>query len=62
VAGLDSTSTVIYTDPELWRAVFSVNVDGVINACRSVLPIIVDQRHGFSVNVASVAGLVEVVP
>jgi NAD(P)-dependent dehydrogenase (short-subunit alcohol dehydrogenase family) len=58
VAGIGSTQTVLDTPPELWEAVFAVNVRGVFNTCRAVLPGMIGRGGGVVVNAASIAGLV----
>lgn len=57
-AGIGSTDTVPNTSNEVWAAVFAVNVTGVFNTCRAVMPGMVARGGGAIVNVASVAGLV----
>ena len=42
--------------PEAWRRVMAVNVDGVFNCCRAVLPAMARAGYGRVVNIASVAG------
>lgn len=58
VAGIGSTQTVIDTPPELWDAVFAVNVTGIFHTCRAVLPGMIERGAGVIVNAASVAGLI----
>jgi NAD(P)-dependent dehydrogenase (short-subunit alcohol dehydrogenase family) len=41
----------------IWDATFKVNVYGVINCCKAVLPQMLEQRAGAIVNVASLSGL-----
>lgn len=56
VAGIMDGMTPLHeTDDALWRRVFAVNVDGTFNLSRAVLPLMVDQRRGAIVNVASEA-------
>jgi NAD(P)-dependent dehydrogenase (short-subunit alcohol dehydrogenase family) len=43
------------TDDE-WRTTFSVNVDGVFNLCRAVVPAMREKGWGRIVNIASIAG------
>jgi NAD(P)-dependent dehydrogenase (short-subunit alcohol dehydrogenase family) len=58
VAGIGSTQNVVETPPELWDAVFAVNVRGIFNVSRAVLPGMIARRAGVIVNAASVAGLI----
>ncbi len=58
VAGIGSTQNVVETPPELWDAVFAVNVRGIFNTCRAVVPGMVERGGGVIVNAASIAGLV----
>ncbi len=41
---------------DAWRRVLSVDLDGVFNCCKAVLPHMQSQRRGWIVNVASIAG------
>jgi 3-oxoacyl-[acyl-carrier protein] reductase len=43
---------------ETWQWIFSVNVMGVINGCRAVIPIMKSQRSGSIINAASMYGIV----
>ena len=52
-------------DPFVWDALIKVNLEGVFNGCRAVIPHMVRRRRGSIVNISSiggVAGLVEVIP
>ncbi len=42
--------------PQEWRQVMAVNVDGVYLVCRAVVPVMIGQRYGRIVNIASIAG------
>jgi NAD(P)-dependent dehydrogenase (short-subunit alcohol dehydrogenase family) len=42
--------------PDAWRQVFAVNLDGVFNCCRAVVPRMRARDYGRIVNIASVAG------
>jgi len=41
---------------EEWQKTFSVNVNGVFNMCRAVVPVMRERRWGRIVNIASIAG------
>ncbi len=58
VAGTGSTQNVVETPPELWDAVFAVNVRGIFNTARAVLPGMIERGGGVIVNAASIAGMV----
>lgn len=58
IAGIGSTDTVVGTTPDVWEAVFAVNVRGIFNTCRAVLPGMIDRSRGVIVNLASVAGMI----
>lgn len=58
VAGImDGMMPLHETEDELWRRVFSVNVDGTFALSRAVLPAMLAQGGGSIVNVASEASL-----
>lgn len=61
-AGVASVGDVVDSTEADWQRVFAVNVFGVANMCRMVIPIMRDQGAGAVVNICSVAaavGLVE---
>ena len=51
-----STLPVVETDPAEWRRVVEVNLLGVYNACRLVVPVMQKAGRGRIVNIASLAG------
>ena len=56
VAGIMDGMTPLHeTEDALWRRVFAVNVNGTFNLSRAVLPLMMQQRRGAIVNVASEA-------
>ncbi|MFC7528703.1 SDR family NAD(P)-dependent oxidoreductase [Actinoplanes sp. GCM10030250] len=58
VAGVvDDFSPIHETSDEIWRHVFTVNVDGVFKLTRAVVPAMLTARRGAIVNVASEAAL-----
>lgn len=44
--------------PEEWKRTLDVNIGGVINGCRAVMPFFRDRSEGHIINTASFAGLV----
>jgi NAD(P)-dependent dehydrogenase (short-subunit alcohol dehydrogenase family) len=42
--------------PEAWKEVLAINLDGVFNCCRAVVPQMRERNYGRIVNIASVAG------
>ena len=58
-AGIEgSVATTAEYDEAMFDAVMSVNVKGVFLGMRHILPVMLKQKHGAIVNIASVAGLV----
>ena len=49
------------TSDEEWHAMFNVNVHGVFNCTRAVVPTMIQQQSGHIVNISSIAGKVAVV-
>jgi len=54
-AGVASFGPVAGTKPADWDGMLAVNLRGVMVTCRAVLPIMMRQRRGTIINVASVA-------
>lgn len=52
-AGIFSRSTLVETSDEEFARTFAVNVGGVFNCMRAVLPILLEQRYGRIVNISS---------
>lgn len=61
VAGIGAVGDVVVASEEEWRAVFSVNVFGVANMSRAVLPTMRGAGRGAIVNACSVAAAVGLV-
>jgi meso-butanediol dehydrogenase/(S,S)-butanediol dehydrogenase/diacetyl reductase len=57
-AGVDVCDTVPNTSPEEWRAILDVDLTGVYNSCRAVLPGFVRQGAGAIVTISSAIGTV----
>lgn len=55
-AAIRHVGTVLETDLSVWSRLFDVNVTGVFNMCRAVLPVMIRQRGGSIVNVGSASG------
>jgi len=54
-AGAASFGPVVGTKPADWDAILAVNLRAVMVCCRAVLPIMIRQRRGTIINVASIA-------
>ena len=57
-AGWDKVSPFVESDPDDWDKIVAINLFGVLNTSRAVLPIMLEQGSGTVVNVASDAGRV----
>ncbi|MGZ0152297.1 SDR family NAD(P)-dependent oxidoreductase [Kribbella sp. WER1] len=57
-AGVDVCDTVPNTSPEEWRAILDVDLTGVYNSCRAVLPGFVARGGGAIVTISSAIGTV----
>lgn len=57
-AGVDVCDTVPNTSPEEWRTILDVDLTGVYNSCRAVLPRFVAQGAGAIVTISSAIGTV----
>lgn len=56
-AGLNRFTPPDEIDPQQWRQIIGINLDGPWNLCAAVIPHFKEQGHGRIVNVASVAGI-----
>ncbi len=56
-AGVQSAGRLLDTDDAHWEQLVSVNLKGVANACRAVLPAMIAQRDGRIVLVSSINAL-----
>ncbi|GGJ35005.1 SDR family NAD(P)-dependent oxidoreductase [Streptomyces brasiliensis] len=57
-AGWDKASTFLDSDPADWDRVMQINLYGVLNTCKSVLPLMAEAKSGSVVNLGSDAGRV----
>jgi 2-hydroxycyclohexanecarboxyl-CoA dehydrogenase len=57
-AGWDKASPFVDSDPDDWDRVIQINLYGVLNTCKAVLPVMAEQGFGSVVNLASDAGRV----
>ncbi len=55
-AGLGQWASITECDEDEWERIQSVNLKGTFLCTRAVLPIMMQQRSGYIVNIASVAG------
>jgi 3-oxoacyl-[acyl-carrier protein] reductase len=51
-----SNAPVVEYPVEEWKTIIDVNLNGVFNCCRAVLPFMIEKGYGRVVNVASIAG------
>jgi len=56
-AGISQQDLFQYTDENLWRRLFAVNVDGAYNTIQAVLPAMIARQNGSIVNISSMWGL-----
>ena len=54
IAGVNKT--VWETDLEEWRKVLRINLDGPFICCKAIVPMMLKQKYGRIVNIASIAG------
>ncbi|WP_315705269.1 MULTISPECIES: SDR family NAD(P)-dependent oxidoreductase [unclassified Bradyrhizobium] len=54
IAGVNRT--VWETDLEEWRKVLRINLDGPFICCKAIVPVMLEQKYGRIVNIASIAG------
>jgi 2-dehydro-3-deoxy-L-rhamnonate dehydrogenase (NAD+) len=54
VAGINAS--IDKTDPNEWRRVININLNGTFICCREIIADMVDNKYGRIVNIASVAG------
>lgn len=59
-AGITKDGYMMLMDRKNWDDVIETNLGGMFNTCKSVMPIMLRQRGGAIVNVASVSGLIGV--
>lgn len=57
-AGWDTAGPFVDSDPADWDRIIAINLYGVLNTSKAVLPIMAAQGHGSVVNLASDAGRV----
>lgn len=57
-AGWDKASPFVDSDPDDWDRVMQINLYGVLNTSKAVLPVMAEQGHGKVVNLGSDAGRV----
>ena len=56
-AGITRDQLLIRMKPEDWRSVLEINLDGVFNVTQPVAKVMMRQRSGTVINIASVVGL-----
>lgn len=56
-AGVDLQKMLIDTTQDEWDRLFDINVKGMFNCCRAVLPEMVKKKYGKIVNISSILGV-----
>lgn len=56
-AGIHEDALLALMPAESWRDVLAVNLDGVFHGCQAVLPLMISQRGGRIINIASLSAL-----
>jgi 3-oxoacyl-[acyl-carrier protein] reductase len=56
-AGTHDDRLLAQMKPESWHGVLAVNLDGVFHGCQAVMPVMILQRHGRIINLASLSAL-----
>jgi short-subunit dehydrogenase len=56
-AGVADANKMVDMSDDAWESMLSINLDGVINGCRTYAPDMLRQKSGYVLNVASVAGM-----
>ena len=51
-----SNGRIVDYDPTEWQKILDINLTGIFNSCRAVLPQMMAQNYGRIVNIASIAG------
>lgn len=59
-AGITKDGYMMLMDRKNWDDVINTNLGGMFNTCKSIIPIMLRQKGGSIVNVASVSGLIGV--
>ncbi|WP_426434357.1 SDR family NAD(P)-dependent oxidoreductase [Bradyrhizobium genosp. P] len=56
-AGIAGVNKPVWeTDLDEWRKVLRINLDGPFIVCKSIVPVMIGQKYGRIVNIASIAG------
>ncbi len=61
-AGIYPSVPFLEMTDELRDKVFAININGVLNCCKAVLPTMIEKRAGRIINVSSVTGPLTVIP
>nr|NIW14809.1 SDR family oxidoreductase [Candidatus Thorarchaeota archaeon] len=57
-AGIYPFKSLVEMEEEDWDKVLGVNLKGVFNCTKAVLPIMIEQKNGVIINISSIAGAV----
>jgi 2-hydroxycyclohexanecarboxyl-CoA dehydrogenase len=57
-AGWDKVEPFLNSDPDTWEKVIKINLLGPIQTCKVILPLMIENKYGKIINIASDAGRV----
>lgn len=57
-AGWDKIEPFLQSEPSTWETIMNINLMGQIHTCKTILPLMIDQRYGKVINIASDSGRV----
>ena len=55
-AGIVSSKDFLTSNEVDWDRIISINLKGVFNTCHAVLPVMIENKYGKIINIASIAG------
>lgn len=59
-AGVNKDSLLMFMKSEMWDEVIDVNLKGLFNCCKTILPHMISKKQGVIINISSVAAMMGV--